>query len=228
MSTQGSAKSHHFCSISADGSVDGSPAQRAPQESFTHTKQKRDAERERDSGGSQSPSSSSFTPLVYKLFLFAAGKHDEWKKTWNQEECRRDEKWMPTVDAECRRSKTCNEKNVSRTDGRKRFLFIRLWLDDVILIFSARLTVVCSSVGLVYRLNPGINPDVNKIMLIPYQSYFTFWWYYGWYPIDPVCSSHNILTFNWSGCCTNYYRYSYTWVSQAYILDINSGYKLHT
>ncbi len=97
---QGSAKSYHFCSISAGGSVDGSPAQRAPQESSTHTGDRRETERERDSRGSQSPSSSSFTPLVYKLFLFAAGKHDEWKKTWNQEECRKG--WKMDANGGCR------------------------------------------------------------------------------------------------------------------------------
>ncbi len=99
------------------------------------------------------------------------------------------------------------------------------------LVEKKRLENVQTSVGLVYSLILGINLDINKSMLIPYQSYFTFWWHYGSYPINLVWKSRNIsayTSFNWSGCYTNYYKYSYTWVSQAYIPDINSDYKWHT
>jgi hypothetical protein len=74
-----------------------------------HTRQKRNGERKRQSWLAKSVVLLVYSGRLQIVFSSAAGKHDEWKKTWNQEECRRDEKWMPTVDAECRRLKTCNE-----------------------------------------------------------------------------------------------------------------------
>ncbi len=105
----------------------------------THTRQKRDGERKR-----QSWVAKSVVVLVYsaRLQIVSLRSRKAWwmKKDMKPRGMQKGwKKWMPTVDAEC-----MSWMNVSRTNGRKRFLFIRLWLDDVVLVFSARFTVVCS------------------------------------------------------------------------------------